>query len=929
MTKKGIWASIFAVIGAICVIVALCVIGAHINKQKPVESDKILTVEDEQKGSDDKTTEDSNKEQKDTTTDEQKSDSDKAEEQTGDTSGQEQSEQPNQNQQEQNGQGDEQNQTEQGDQTGDTTVSDTDDQTIGDETQTGDTQDQTSDNTGDTTSDETGDSTGDEQGNQDGEEHADQTGDQGDEPEVPEIKVDTVGDVNTDGFVDNADVYALKVYLDGTAELTPQQMSNADVNADGSVNAFDKKLLSAYLVNVVQQLPLKISATAGDINGDKLVNVDDIKYWNANIDNLSQMSTIETARFDVNGDKFINSEDYALLGELVNDKKLNKHTVFFEGNYQDSKIIEVEVKDGNLVNNIVPAPRERFDFDGWFKDAKCTTKFDFNTVISHDMVLYAKWTAVNYVSFISDGEDTVTQSVRINEKATEFTPARDGYEFDGWFTDKARTTKYDFKTPVTKDIEIYAKWTKIFTITYVDRFYTHDGEHMVYVESKSTQKVRDGTVVTPKEFDMRRLLAGVNNGYAEFVGWSADLIDLNVWKADSKLADKIASGDVNVKMFDFKKPIKSDVTVYAKWHYTYKPAKDLKLADMLDVMDKYNADQNLTTTELFTYDLNRDNKVSVTDIAGLVNAQGAEYVNVTGNNTSCDVNKDGIVDDKDVLAAAKAVVSDGKVTVDVNGDLMTNMGDLATTLRAANYNVSNHATEKAIVGDLNRDEIVNGLDSLIISKYLDGKIGLSDQAIINADANADGKVDVNDFQVLAMFVKGLVKTLPYDYTNDVVDVNGDNVVDAADVEAWKVILEEYKKILADMEGKLDVNLDGIIDKADLEYFDNYFALNYVNFMSAVVDYNGKVITVKEMMDEILTKEKAHDFKITVKINGEQYLKDASVGVVESFILNLNQFAAGDKIEIHYNYSQGWTGSFWGQFDASWPASADQTCVIHK
>lgn len=39
-------------------------------------------------------------------------------------------------------------------------------------------------------------------------------------------------------------------------------------------------------------------------------------------------------------------------------------------------------------------------------------------------------------------------------------PTRDGYTFGGWFTDEACTQAYDFSTPVTADLTLYAKWTK-------------------------------------------------------------------------------------------------------------------------------------------------------------------------------------------------------------------------------------------------------------------------------------------------------------------------------------------------------------------------------------------------------------------------------------------------------------------------------------
>ena len=39
-------------------------------------------------------------------------------------------------------------------------------------------------------------------------------------------------------------------------------------------------------------------------------------------------------------------------------------------------------------------------------------------------------------------------------------PTREGYTFGGWFTDEACTQAYDFSTPVTADLTLYAKWTK-------------------------------------------------------------------------------------------------------------------------------------------------------------------------------------------------------------------------------------------------------------------------------------------------------------------------------------------------------------------------------------------------------------------------------------------------------------------------------------
>lgn len=55
-----------------------------------------------------------------------------------------------------------------------------------------------------------------------------------------------------------------------------------------------------------------------------------------------------------------------------------------------------------------------------------------------------------------------TQAVLENGKAArpQKDPAKDGYEFAGWYADEGCTNPYKFNEPVTSDITIFAKWTK-------------------------------------------------------------------------------------------------------------------------------------------------------------------------------------------------------------------------------------------------------------------------------------------------------------------------------------------------------------------------------------------------------------------------------------------------------------------------------------
>lgn len=67
------------------------------------------------------------------------------------------------------------------------------------------------------------------------------------------------------------------------------------------------------------------------------------------------------------------------------------------------------------------------------------------------------------VTFYSDGGSAVAtahvESGSVVAKPAD--PTKSGYRFDGWYTDQALTHAYDFNTPVTVSITLYAKWTKV------------------------------------------------------------------------------------------------------------------------------------------------------------------------------------------------------------------------------------------------------------------------------------------------------------------------------------------------------------------------------------------------------------------------------------------------------------------------------------
>lgn len=76
--------------------------------------------------------------------------------------------------------------------------------------------------------------------------------------------------------------------------------------------------------------------------------------------------------------------------------------------------------------------------------------------------------SVNVAFNSNGGSDVVSQSLEYGRMAAEpANPTRNSYSFLGWYTDEACTTEFDFNTPVTSDITLYAKWKlNEFTVTF-------------------------------------------------------------------------------------------------------------------------------------------------------------------------------------------------------------------------------------------------------------------------------------------------------------------------------------------------------------------------------------------------------------------------------------------------------------------------------
>lgn len=131
-------------------------------------------------------------------------------------------------------------------------------------------------------------------------------------------------------------------------------------------------------------------------------------------------------------------------------------------------------------------------------------------------------TAATYhtVVFRANGDNVYTlpapQTVKSGEKAAEpVAPERKGYTFDGWYDSAG--TKYDFTTAVTRNLELYAKWTaKKITVNFENLSATEGVTILPDVTSTqfSVDSVAHFSVKVPDKYNTSDLLVWIGETLA-------------------------------------------------------------------------------------------------------------------------------------------------------------------------------------------------------------------------------------------------------------------------------------------------------------------------------------------------------------------------------------------------------------------------------
>lgn len=184
---------------------------------------------------------------------------------------------------------------------------------------------------------------------------------------------------------------------------------------------------------------------------------------------------------------------------------------------------------GQSISNLPIINRTGYTFIGWFMDSDYNDLFNYSQMPATDIRVYAKFDINLYtITFNSNGGTEYESITEAYETPLNLPlPVREGYRFDGWFSNASLTTPFVGNFMPGNHVTIYAKWS---INTYRMSFQTE------------TNQVMDRYYTYDQSIDALPILERV--GYT-FIGWYLD--------------------QTHTTAFDLTNMPSRDVRIYARW----------------------------------------------------------------------------------------------------------------------------------------------------------------------------------------------------------------------------------------------------------------------------------------------------------------------------------------------------------------------------
>ncbi len=297
------------------------------------------------------------------------------------------------------------------------------------------------------------------------------------------------------------------------------------------------------------------------------------------------------------------------LGDETEDEDSITYIVTFETN-GGTAIVPIEIVSGKTITLPAEPIRTGYIFDGWYLDISLLTEYNFSSLITTNITLYAKWIASTYtVTYQTNGGSSVTsQTIKYYSTATAPTTTYYGYTFVGWYSNEALTTLYNFNSPITADITLYAKWS---VDSYAVTFNSNGGTtvNTQYIEYNSTATQPTSPTKDGYTFAGWYSNSALTTSYSFATNVTANIILYAKWSTNSYTVTFESNGGTSVSSqtveynstasqptaptkseaifggwysdvgctltYDFATKVTSNITLYARWtDVTYKVSFD-------------------------------------------------------------------------------------------------------------------------------------------------------------------------------------------------------------------------------------------------------------------------------------------------------------------------------------------------------------------
>lgn len=174
-----------------------------------------------------------------------------------------------------------------------------------------------------------------------------------------------------------------------------------------------------------------------------------------------------------------------------------------------------------------------YEFAGWYLNPECTGeeyKLSEHTMPADNVLLYAKWVPVQHKvkTWLTDKLDTPvnvgdtgSNEQTVAHRATAVAPAepkREPYAFIGWFykDENGADKAFDFSMPVTRDLDLYARWSSNVMVEYTIKYMLKDAngnETTTEVAAPTAGNALDGVNKTFEAKAGEELYEGYRTGY--------------------------------------------------------------------------------------------------------------------------------------------------------------------------------------------------------------------------------------------------------------------------------------------------------------------------------------------------------------------------------------------------------------------------------